>query len=540
MEEQDLRIVRRAVNGILSEFDYKTNELNQRSIKEITSVIKKNDGVIFGFCVQIFEELNKKDCDRRLGMVLITDYFFQRSHKFRLEIIKHLQDFMMLSLETDAVRCPLPDPVSAARNLKKWSLKIVKGWIEKFGAGYVKLKGAEQYLKNNKNFDFQASGAELLIERQRTEEDNFKQRVNAKKCGEAIQQVLNESRPDILRTLLECRNSIDLLYPDIFEQNSTDKPTSSKDLTPAEFQKLHGYKPNTDVEVVIRSGNIVIEENEDNKDLVNALQDAAILLKKSMSTLQKWLKRLVQVGGDQNQALVKEIVELKGSLQRELNRCDQLKIVKADSDEDDESDGFVDVEDDEAALLGFDADELPPTSNLAEVDDQKPSTSMLPSSSSEGHNNVKNGQNDDDLEQKPSTSLELDDEKPLNLKSTPKTAKTLKSLPKDDIPRVRFGLDLKYWGQKVEPASVDRNIFDGHRFWKGYDPGSDTAKEAEEIYTEREILFIGKRPEIKKSCRFPMENGKLCPRMDLERCPFHGPIVERDEMGFPVHELGRT
>lgn len=53
------------------------------------------------------------------------------------------------------------------------------------------------------------------------------------------------------------------------------------------------------------------------------------------------------------------------------------------------------------------------------------------------------------------------------------------------------------------------------------------------------MTFIGERPSIKHKCRAPLESGKLCPRMDLEKCPFHGPIVPRDEIGFPIDELGK-
>lgn len=51
------------------------------------------------------------------------------------------------------------------------------------------------------------------------------------------------------------------------------------------------------------------------------------------------------------------------------------------------------------------------------------------------------------------------------------------------------------------------------------------------------MTFVGERPKIKHSCRFPMENGKLCSRMDIEKCPFHGKIIPRDEQGFPIEEL---
>ena len=34
----------------------------------------------------------------------------------------------------------------------------------------------------------------------------------------------------------------------------------------------------------------------------------------------------------------------------------------------------------------------------------------------------------------------------------------------------------------------------------------------------------------------PLPSGKLCPRMEYGRCALHGPIVDRDEQGFPVLE----
>src|SRR5690606_37342347 len=64
-------------------------------------------------------------------------------------------------------------------------------------------------------------------------------------------------------------------------------------------------------------------------------------------------------------------------------------------------------------------------------------------------------------------------------------------------------------------------------------------KEMEDVYSSRQMTFVGQQPVIKHKCRAPLTNGKLCPRMDLEICPFHGPIVPRDEMGFPVEELGK-
>lgn len=46
-------------------------------------------------------------------------------------------------------------------------------------------------------------------------------------------------------------------------------------------------------------------------------------------------------------------------------------------------------------------------------------------------------------------------------------------------------------------------------------------------------------PKITKSCRAPLKNGKLCPRMDRFKCPLHGWIINRDEQGYPEKEISK-
>jgi len=35
-------------------------------------------------------------------------------------------------------------------------------------------------------------------------------------------------------------------------------------------------------------------------------------------------------------------------------------------------------------------------------------------------------------------------------------------------------------------------------------------------------------------CRAPLPSGKLCPRRDKLKCPFHGKIIPRDSEGLPI------
>lgn len=58
----------------------------------------------------------------------------------------------------------------------------------------------------------------------------------------------------------------------------------------------------------------------------------------------------------------------------------------------------------------------------------------------------------------------------LDEQNRPSTSKAEVEKPKK-IPQIAFGLDLKYWGEKIQPAMVPRNEFDGHPFWRATDPG---------------------------------------------------------------------
>jgi hypothetical protein len=60
-------------------------------MKDLRLVVRKNESVIGEFVEKLFEELHKSNADRRFGAMLICDYFFQRSHKFRTELLDHIQ-----------------------------------------------------------------------------------------------------------------------------------------------------------------------------------------------------------------------------------------------------------------------------------------------------------------------------------------------------------------------------------------------------------------------------------------------------------------
>jgi hypothetical protein len=78
-------------NSIQIKFDYKKMELNEKTLKELVSTIRKFDGIMPAFIDVLFGHLRRDDCDLRIGILLVANHFFQRSHYFRLELINSMQ-----------------------------------------------------------------------------------------------------------------------------------------------------------------------------------------------------------------------------------------------------------------------------------------------------------------------------------------------------------------------------------------------------------------------------------------------------------------
>lgn len=104
----------------------------------------------------------------------------------------------------------------------------------------------------------------------------------------------------------------------------------------------------------------------------------------------------------------------------------------------------------------------------------------------------------------------------------------------EQAPVVPFDMDLYFWGDPS--AGV-------HKMVKTYLDNNWASKEHEGEYfigdqksarPTRMVTFSGSFQPVKWSCHAPLPSGKLCPRRDRVKCPFHGKIIPRDETGMPV------
>lgn len=81
-----------------------------------------------------------------------------------------------------------------------------------------------------------------------------------------------------------------------------------------------------------------------------------------------------------------------------------------------------------------------------------------------------------------------------------------------------------------------RKVYFHFRFWSGdtASKGDKVSEAAISALTSRSIAFVGTFEPVDHTCRAPLPSGKLCPRMDRVKCPFHGVIIPRDLNGQPI------
>ena len=98
-----------------------------------------------------------------------------------------------------------------------------------------------------------------------------------------------------------------------------------------------------------------------------------------------------------------------------------------------------------------------------------------------------------------------------------------------------FDVDLLFWEDPSggAPSVIKHDSI--HRFYGSKDNADEefTPDLVKGQVRSRFMTFAGKFEPVKWACRAPLTNGKLCPRRDRIKCPFHGRIVPRDEQGNP-------
>ncbi|KAM3717592.1 UV-stimulated scaffold protein [Dirofilaria immitis] len=502
-----LIVSRRILSQLVKQFDFNRRVLNEVKLKELKQILKSNPDIIEPIFTDFLKYFRQNDCEYRLAVLQLCNEFFQRSHIFRVQLTNHMQEVLLHTVETDPIHYPLPPPREAAKILKLESLKFVKLWHEKYAEAYPKLGFAVNFLRSSKCLDFERASVELQVERQRAEEANRKKDEQGKRIVEKVEGEFKERQEEILRCINETRHALELLVPRFDVSESTGRGSDLR----CETEKIHGYNFVESVAVTVPLDAPIVNVNAENEIIINALMDCMKMLQFCKKVVHRWLFKLGKYGGSNAQKLCKEIVDLKNRITVELEKCEELHLQnrQKSDEEDSESDDLEDVPEKEGLELDHKLPEELPEYILKKTIEK-----------------VKN-----DL---PGANAIAGTQKLLNSPLVHKKYQDHES----KVPVLLYGLDLKYWGENdVKPAEIPRNNADCHRFWRPSDESCSTHFDIAEAYHARVMTFIGQQLKGSRQCRASLSDGTLCPRMDLKRCPLHGKIIDRDEMGYPMNEI---
>ncbi|KAG9338543.1 hypothetical protein JZ751_025599, partial [Albula glossodonta] len=359
-------------------------ELNPAKMKEVKKICKESNDYIEHVYHLIVTQLSQEHSEIRLSALQMADQLFVRSHHFRTLLVANLQEFLELTVETDAEQ-PLPPPREVARKLKALAIRTIQTWQDTYGQAYKKLALGYHFLKQVKKVDFQDIQARSQVERRRQEERQRKmERIYKEKVTKAIQE-MEETTADMEQCLTELENCTQLLMPHPADFNLCDLETTTTNQTPASTSlgcreqalvaESDGERPccskdledggaaekmgaskeeeeedssdeNSDMEEVgeeeafVRSTGLMsrtynlaldistdlkVKETEENEAMVTTMRDLQRLIStKHLPMVQSWIQVFTKAGG--NDGNLKHALDLKEALQGALQRQEELHI----------------------------------------------------------------------------------------------------------------------------------------------------------------------------------------------------------------------
>ncbi|KAL7863747.1 hypothetical protein SRHO_G00127310 [Serrasalmus rhombeus] len=305
-----------------------------------------------------------------------------------------------------------------------------------------------------------------------------------------------------------------------------------------------------------------VKETEENEAVVSNIRDLHRLISsRHLPVVQSWIQVFTKVGVEEQ--LMRRATDLKKSLEKALRKHDELhidyktrwrRVIKAGEDDDDDDDDFEEVPEKEGyephipehLRAEYGLDPLPSTSTSV----AKPITSKLvvrPAAPPMPRTLVRLERKQRDEEEDPTCAAATIRVLKERLPSEPSTSAsggsaeaTVSSSEQGKeagkAPVVPFGVDLYYWGEEQPTAGKIIKNISQHQFWVPHEVEEEVEnKELSAQMKSRYITFAGHFQPVDHKCKAPMPNGSLCERQDRVKCPFHGHIIPRDELGRPIN-----
>ncbi|KAL8235879.1 hypothetical protein R6Q59_016960 [Mikania micrantha] len=465
-------------------------DLDPRTLKSIKYVVRHSDSEL-RLAVENLMSLMKRDHSQVRYLTLnIIHELFMRSKLFRTLIVENLEQLLTLSVGFRRNQ-PLPAPPAIASKLRSKAIEFLEKWNTTFGIHYRQLRLGYDYLKNTLRYQFpnlQANAAR--IQQERRERELRTKEILLKKY-ELLKLNISSIKDEVNSMVDEISECLDILISSK-EENIRLDPIDEED-----DEGFRNIELRTIRENALKEGDKV-HENSENKVVFDALRELyKLLVTKHLVAVQESISVLIRVELSDNRlrdSMLKEFIDVRNHLKSIKRKCEEAGCVLSTPENDDEEEDIW--EDGTSESLNI----------------SKPVTS--------------NKQND-------SPGCSNSKETNVSLKVNP-NLDPLKSKLMVEAPVMKWGSFLDNWGSNRGHMANQRGLeVEGHWGRVDHDAIIPANKIAE--LNVQATVYEEERKEIQQ-CRAPLKKGGLCERRDLKVCPFHGPIVARDDDGTPLNQ----
>lgn len=535
MEEEEERgkvraLIEKAINSTAAEVD-------PRLLKAIKSVVRFSDSEL-RLAANTLMELMKRDHSQvRFLALLVIDELFMRSKLFRTLLVENLDNLLALSVGFRRT-LPLPAPPAIASVLRSKAIEFLEKWNDSFGVHYRQLRLGFDYLKNTLRFQFpnlQANAARMQQERRERE----------RRTQEILKSKFEELKENFVMIKEEIQSTVDEIVGclDIARMKKENLPLvplddeDSVEFYSSELQQIRLQS--------IKEGEKV-HENSDNKVVFDALRELyKVLVTKHMVSVQEGISLLIKVDVTDNRSrdsMLKELIDIRNRLLSMKKDCEEAgcylpKSTNNDNEEEEVNWVEAEVESTETKSsmeprASMNNENLSAAQNSKEgskIGSIERSSSGRPGKQNEDPARASTSKNSKKVidKGKRSSNITFKTDKSLDIETS-----SLKNKLLAEAPVVDWGPQLDNWGPNRDVLANQRGLdLDNH--WGRVEldaviPGKIIAE------LNLQATIYKEEPVDIEPCRAPLSKGGLCQRRDIRVCPFHGPIIPRDDEGKPI------
>ncbi|KNA18158.1 hypothetical protein SOVF_073380 [Spinacia oleracea] len=480
-------------------------EVDPRLLKAIKMVVRYSDFELKLAYQTLMRLMKRQHSQIRYLAFLIIDELFMRSKLFRTLITDNLDQLLSLSVGFRRNQ-PLPAPPSVASVLRKKAIEFLEKWNGSFGVHYRQLRLGYDYLKNTLRYQFpnlQANAAR--VEQQRRERELKTQEILRNKLD-----MLRESLPSLKE---EIRLTIDEIGECLEIARAKDANAALEPLDDDDEEEFEGIRNPELLQIRLDALKEAekVQENIENKVVFDALRELyKLLVTKHLVSVQEWISILIRVEVVDirfRDSALKEFIDVRNQITAVKKKCEEsgcaLPKIKESEEDDIWEDGKIESVEESKDLTTVPVDCKVLATDAAECSNRKAKKRDI----------VKRRINAGN--------------------SDPLRGKLLA-----EAPVINWGSSLDNWGEKRDALANQRGLeLDSH--WGRVDDDASIPSEKIAELNVHASIYKEEQAEV-QPCHAPLRNGKLCQRKDLRVCPFHGPVIPRDDKGIPIYSEGEA